>query len=160
LPSSSMATPSRVKPLSAYFFWKPIIQGISTWQGSHQVAQKLTTTTFPWRLARETSLPWRSWKVTSGAFGRGLFGAEGCGLAAARLAAGKGDCCGGCQEDDDHGKSQRYAHAQCSPYLENLFRNVSLPDSHVRRFRNTKPPTASSRAPLKTSTVCRWRRNF
>src|ERR1700734_1680590 len=67
-----MATPSRVKPLSAYFFWKPIIQGISTWQGSHQVAQKFTTTTFPLRLAIETSLPWRSLKVTSGAFGSGF----------------------------------------------------------------------------------------
>src|ERR1700689_2285076 len=67
-----MATPSRVKPLSAYFFWKPIIQGISTWQGSHQVAQKLTSTTFPLRLAIETSLPWRSLKVTSGALGRGF----------------------------------------------------------------------------------------
>src|SRR5580658_5413836 len=67
-----MATPNSVKPLSAYFFWKAIIQGISTWQGSHQVAQKFTTTTFPFRLARETSLPWRSLKVTSGALGRGF----------------------------------------------------------------------------------------
>src|SRR5580692_8147528 len=70
LPSSSMATPSRVKPLSAYFFWKLIIQGISAWQGSHQVAQKLTMTTLPLRLARETSLPCKSLKVTSGSFGR------------------------------------------------------------------------------------------
>src|ERR1700733_10798641 len=64
-----MATPSRVKPLSPYFFWKPIIHGISTRQGSHQVAQKFTTTTFPFRPARGTSCPSRFLKVTTGSFG-------------------------------------------------------------------------------------------
>src|SRR5580693_7614226 len=72
-PSSSIATPNRVNPLSAYFFWKPIIQGISAWQGSHQVAQKFTMTTFPLRLARDTSLPCRSLKVTSGSSDKGFW---------------------------------------------------------------------------------------
>src|SRR6202161_4981643 len=78
-PSSSMATPNMVKPLSAYFCWKPIIQGISTRQGSHQVAQKFTTTTFPFKLSSGTSWPRRSLKVTAGSFARTL-GAGGPGL--------------------------------------------------------------------------------
>src|SRR5258705_12851573 len=41
-------------------------QGISTWQGSHQVAQKLTRTTLPLYWERETSLPSRSLRVISG----------------------------------------------------------------------------------------------
>src|SRR5580700_3305493 len=71
-----MATPSIVNPLSAYFCWKPIIQGISTRQGSHQVAQKFTTTTFPFKLASGTSWPCRSLKVTAGSSGRGPLAAE------------------------------------------------------------------------------------
>src|ERR1700679_3413810 len=69
-PSSSIATPSMVKPLSAYFCWKPIIQGISTRQGSHHVAQKFTITTFPFRLASVTSCPSKFLKVTAGSSGR------------------------------------------------------------------------------------------
>src|SRR5437868_14354630 len=42
-------------------------QGISTWQGSHQVAQKLTRTTLPLYWERARSLPSRSLRVTSGA---------------------------------------------------------------------------------------------
>src|SRR5580698_5561549 len=68
-PSSSIATPSSVKPLSAYFCWNSISQGISSRHGSHQVAQKFTTTTLPFRLASVTSLPSRSLNVTSGAAG-------------------------------------------------------------------------------------------
>ena len=45
-------------------------------------------------------------------------------------------------------------------YNENLFRNPSLPDSQVSRFKKIRPPTNSSSTPLKTSTVCRCRRNF
>src|SRR5580704_17297029 len=70
LPSSSIATPSMVKPLSPYFCWSSIIQGISVRQGSHQVAQKFTSTTFPFRLASGMSLPARSLNVTSGSFGK------------------------------------------------------------------------------------------
>src|ERR1700730_9252309 len=69
LPSSSIATPSIVKPLSAYFCWNSIIQGISVRQGSHQVAQKFTSTTFPFRLASGISFPARSLNLTSGSFG-------------------------------------------------------------------------------------------
>src|SRR5271168_2474249 len=69
-PSSSIATPSMVNPLAAYFCWNPIIQGISTRQGSHHVAQKFTITTFPFRLARGTSSPSRFLNVTAGSSGR------------------------------------------------------------------------------------------
>src|SRR6204780_1441815 len=75
-PSSSMATPNMVKPLSAYFCWKPIIQGISTRQGSHQVAQKFTTTTVDFKLSNATSLPRRPLKVTAGSFARTLGAGE------------------------------------------------------------------------------------
>src|ERR1700689_5680948 len=75
-PSSSMATPNMVKPLSAYFCWKPIIQGISTRKGSQQVTQKFTTTTFPFKLSSATSLPRRSLKVTAGSFARTLGAGE------------------------------------------------------------------------------------
>src|ERR1700722_2318400 len=70
-PSSSIATPSMVRPLSAYFCWNPIIHGISTRHGSHQVAQKFTITTFPFRLASDTSCPCKFLKVTSGSSGCG-----------------------------------------------------------------------------------------
>ena len=43
-----------------------------------------------------------------------------------------------------------------APVTEKTYLEMpALPDSQVRRFRNTKPPTASSRTPLKTSTVCK-----
>ena len=53
-----------VKPsafLRSYTSWKP---GISTRQGGHQVAQKLTSTTLPRSASRETAAPSRvvSWK--------------------------------------------------------------------------------------------------
>src|SRR5712691_3589427 len=67
LPSSSMATPSTVKPRGPYFCWNSISQGISTRQGPHHVAQKFTSTTLPLYCASVTSLPSRSLKVTSGA---------------------------------------------------------------------------------------------
>ena len=67
LPSSSMETPRMVKPRGLYFFWNSIIQGISTLQGSHQVAQKFTRTTCPLYCARVTSLSLRSFKATVGA---------------------------------------------------------------------------------------------
>src|SRR5580693_8275885 len=69
-PSSSIATPSMVRPLSAYFCWNPIIHGISTRHGSHQVAQKFTSTTLPFRLDSGTLLPCKSLKVTFGALFR------------------------------------------------------------------------------------------
>src|SRR5579863_479620 len=78
-PSSSIAMPSRVNPLSEYFCWNWISDGISARHGSHQVAQKLTSTTFPFRLATqllehgsfsETSVPCEFWKATlSSVFG-------------------------------------------------------------------------------------------
>ena len=67
LPSSSMETPRMVKPRGLYFCWNSIIQGISTLQGSHQVAQKFTRTTSPLYCARVTSLSLRSFRVTVGA---------------------------------------------------------------------------------------------
>ncbi len=40
-------------------------------------------------------------------------------------------------------------HLSFSPHKANLFRNASFPDSQVSRFKNIKPPTISSSAPLK-----------
>src|ERR1700732_1458499 len=66
-----------VRPLSASFCWKPIIQGISTRHGSHQGAQKFTITTLPFRPDSETSWPCRFLKVTSGSSGCGpLFASD------------------------------------------------------------------------------------
>src|SRR6266576_3200933 len=49
-------------------------QGISTWQPSHQVAQKFTRTTLPLRSASLTSLPSISFRLKSGARLRSLGG--------------------------------------------------------------------------------------
>src|SRR5580658_10309905 len=65
-----MATPSIVKPRLEYFCWNSIIHGISTRHGSHQVAQKFTSTTLPFRLDSGTLLPCKSLKVTFGALFR------------------------------------------------------------------------------------------
>src|SRR5580704_10706883 len=78
-----------VKPLSAYFCWKSIIQGISTRQGSHHVAQKFTITTFPFRLASGTSCPSKFLKVTAGSSGRDSLETAGLLLAAPELQAEK-----------------------------------------------------------------------
>src|SRR5207245_8212912 len=66
LPSSSTSTPRTVKPLDEYFSCISISQGISIWQGSHQVAQKLTSTTLPLYWLNGTSWSSRSLNVTSG----------------------------------------------------------------------------------------------
>src|SRR5579862_54020 len=68
--SSLVATPSTVKPLSAYCCCILISIGISPRQGSHQVPQKFTRTTFPLKLERATLLPCKSLKVTSGSSAR------------------------------------------------------------------------------------------
>src|ERR1700680_4250982 len=62
-----METPRMVKPRGLYFCWNSIIHGISTLQGSHQVAQKFTRTTSPLYCWRVTSLSFRSFRVTVGA---------------------------------------------------------------------------------------------
>src|SRR5208282_2070198 len=66
-PSSSMETPSTTNPLSPYRFSRSMSQGISVRQGSHQVAQKLTSTTLPANCCRLVSLPLRSLSTSSGA---------------------------------------------------------------------------------------------
>ncbi|MNM59384.1 hypothetical protein D3C81_706360 [compost metagenome] len=43
------------------------MSGISATQVVHEVAQKLTITTLPRRLAEVIFSPWMPWKVTSGA---------------------------------------------------------------------------------------------
>src|ERR1700680_3145982 len=62
-----MAMPSTVNPLALYFCCISISQGISTRQGSHQVAQKFTRTTFPLYSESERFFPSRSISVISGA---------------------------------------------------------------------------------------------
>src|ERR1017187_6458106 len=61
-----MATPRVVKPLGPYCVCMPIRMGISPRHGSHHVAQKFTSTTFPFMLASVTRFPCRSSKVTFG----------------------------------------------------------------------------------------------
>src|SRR5580700_11131345 len=62
-----MEIPRMVKPRGLYFCWNSIIHGISTLQGSHQVAQKFTRTTSPLYCWRVTSLSLRSFRTTVGA---------------------------------------------------------------------------------------------
>src|SRR5271163_4286948 len=64
-----MAMPKTVNPLAEYLFWNSIRSGISARHGSHQVAQKFTSTTLPFRLSSVTSFPCRSLKVTTGSAG-------------------------------------------------------------------------------------------
>src|ERR1700733_4482670 len=61
-----MATPSMVNPCEEYLCCSSISQGISSLHGSHQVAQKFTRTTFPFRLSSGTSDPVKDLKVTAG----------------------------------------------------------------------------------------------
>src|SRR5579863_4824231 len=82
LPSSSMATPKITKSLSAYFFCSSISQGVSILQGSHQVAQKSTSTALPRKSESFTLLPCKSWNTTSGGISK-LPDCEGRGLPAA-----------------------------------------------------------------------------
>src|SRR6267143_4872214 len=79
-------------------------QGISTWHPSHQVAQKLTRTTFPFRLESLTSLPLTSCKVKSGASFRSFSGlrSAGTGPEAEKL----------CQKATVHSR-QRCEHSRC-----------------------------------------------
>ena len=46
--ASSMATPTNCNPSAPYFFCSSTNHGISILQGAHQVAQKFSTTAFPW----------------------------------------------------------------------------------------------------------------
>src|SRR6185437_10610871 len=153
-----MATPKIVKPCAAYFCWKPIIHGISIWHGSHQVAQKLTNTTLPFRLASDKSPPCNSGNVTSGSFGgpgletnvvfepletvvpMPLHPANPIKSAANEIAAAP------------HREIFRFI-KKSSPYREKRFRNVSLPESHVSRFIKISAPMASRSTPLKISTM-------
>src|SRR6202012_1981561 len=58
--------PNTVKLFGPYSCVNSINSGISILQGSHHVAQKFTSTTLPFSEARLTSLPSRSFSVSSG----------------------------------------------------------------------------------------------
>src|SRR6185312_5092200 len=66
-PSSSIDTPSTVNPRGPYVFSKSTNQGISVLQGTHHVAQKLSTTTLPLKSFKGTARPEASCRVKSGA---------------------------------------------------------------------------------------------
>src|SRR5215203_2869505 len=75
--ASSALTDNTVKPLapsSVYIFW---MCGISTWQGPHQVAQKLISTTLPFVPESETDWLSMSRSVKSGATSPRAQAAEG-----------------------------------------------------------------------------------
>src|SRR5579859_6645629 len=84
------------RPCGPYFFCKSTSQGISILQGSHQVAQKFSSTALPFKDESRTACPCRSPRVKSGAGapflggsgvgsgvgnGEGVGGAFGCGSA-------------------------------------------------------------------------------
>src|ERR1700693_2556466 len=71
-PSSSIATPITTKPWSLYLRSKSINQGISIWQGPHQVAQKSTMTVLPRKSDSFTVLPFTSFNSKLGASLRSL----------------------------------------------------------------------------------------
>ena len=66
-PSSSSESPTTSTPWSLYVSYSSFSTGISTRQGGHQVAQKFTTTTFPFKAERLASPPPRTGRVKSGA---------------------------------------------------------------------------------------------
>src|SRR5215471_11110399 len=55
-----MEMPTICSPCAPYFFWKSTSHGISILHGSHHVAQKFTTTAFPFRSESFRVLPFPS----------------------------------------------------------------------------------------------------
>ena len=78
-------------PCGPYWRCQALKTGISTWQGAHQVAQKLTSTTLPRKALRRKAWPARSWRVKSGAglLSKFCVGDADCAAAAAMEAASK-----------------------------------------------------------------------
>src|SRR3569832_1319175 len=70
--SSTMSTASATYGVLASLRARRSMDGISRRQGGHQVAQKLTRTTLPLRLARSCNCPSRSFRASTGA---GVFAA-------------------------------------------------------------------------------------
>src|SRR5579863_7010670 len=66
-PDSLVSTQTTTKPCSLNWSYTVLMWGISSRQGSHQVAQKSSRTGLPWKLARETSWPSTSFRVKPGA---------------------------------------------------------------------------------------------
>src|SRR5882762_7233266 len=66
-PSSSMETPITARPLLLYLSANSMYQGISSLHPWHQVAQKLSSTTLPFRSARRTGFPFSSFSENAGA---------------------------------------------------------------------------------------------
>jgi hypothetical protein len=67
-PSSSSAMPTISNPFDLYASYTLIKSGISARHGGHHVAQKFTTTTFPFNLASSIILPLYIWSEKFGAF--------------------------------------------------------------------------------------------
>src|SRR5258707_420414 len=66
-PSSSMETPITARPLVLYLSANSMYQGISSLHPWHQVAQKLSSTTLPFRSERLTGVPFSSFSENAGA---------------------------------------------------------------------------------------------
>src|ERR1700733_8850013 len=65
--SLSTLTPMSVKPAGLYFLYIWSSNGISCWQGPHQVAQKFTMTTWPLYWLRAACCPVTAVRVKAGA---------------------------------------------------------------------------------------------
>ncbi len=85
--SSSTLTPSSTKPDLRYFWYSVSRCGISSRHGPHQVAQKLTSTTWPRSSSRRTLRPSAPRSVKSGAVALGAGVAAAASATAAKVAA-------------------------------------------------------------------------
>ena len=59
-PGASLAIPTTCRPRAAWRWWKRSSSGISSMQGAHQLAQKLSSTRRPFHCARGCARPSRS----------------------------------------------------------------------------------------------------
>src|ERR1700730_10414344 len=125
-----MESPRISKPREPYFSRRPINNGISDLQGAHQVAQKFTRTTLPLYCWRLTSPSLRSLSETVGV-SVGLLGGLSEGPPAGNLCAAQTMTAS--KAITPNVISMPFF-ILLTPYSENLFRKISLPDSQVSRF--------------------------
>src|SRR5882762_7851623 len=115
-------------------------QGISTWHPSHQVAQKFTRTTFPFRLESLTSLPLTSCKVKSGASFRSFSGLRsGTGPEAEKLCqtatVHSRQRCASTRGAGRAKKHKQAARAAAAAQVHLLLMQIPLPSNSLRRGR-------------------------
>src|SRR5262249_4536923 len=145
VPSSSMATPSTVNPFEPYLFCISISQGISILQGSHQVAQKFTSTTFPAGMSLSSKFL-MTMPVSALCLQPVLVQTASAVIKAIRTVL--------FIEFLFNKYISTVAYlpvSECSNHKTNVFKPLSLPVSQVSRFTKIRAPTNSSNAPLNSS---------